>query len=107
MEWDYGRLEGLTTPEIRREAPGWTVFRHGAPGASGRGLGARADAVIARARAAGGDVLLFAHAHVLRVLAARWLGLEAREGRRFVLGTARAGVLGFERETRVMLQWGA
>ena len=107
VEWDYGRYEGLTTPEIRREVPGWTVFRDGAPGGeSAEAIGARADAVIARAVAAGGDALLFAHAHVLRVLAARWLGLGAREGRLLVLGTARAGILGFERETRVLLRWG-
>jgi broad specificity phosphatase PhoE len=107
LEWDYGAYEGRTTPEIRAEVPGWTVFRHGAPGGEPvEAVGARADAAIARMLAAGGDVLLFAHAHVLRVLAARWLGLDAREGRRLVLGTARAGVLGFERETRVLLRWG-
>ena len=107
LEWDYGRYEGRTTPEIRAEVPGWTVFRHGAPGGeSADAVGARADAAIARGLGAGGDVLVFAHAHVLRVLTARWLDLPAREGRRLVLGTARAGVLGFERETRVLLRWG-
>jgi broad specificity phosphatase PhoE len=107
VEWDYGLYEGRTTPEIRREVPGWTVFRDGAPGGeSAHAIGARADAAIARAIAAGGDVLLFAHAHLLRVLAARWLGLSSREGRLLVLGTARAGVLGVERETRVLLRWG-
>jgi probable phosphoglycerate mutase len=107
LEWDYGLYEGRTTPEIRREVPGWTVFRDGAPGGeSAHAIGARADAAIARAIAAGGDVLLFAHAHLLRVLAARWLGLSSREGRLLVLGTARAGVLGVERETRVLLRWG-
>jgi probable phosphoglycerate mutase len=108
VEWDYGRYEGLTTAEIRRDVPGWSVFRDGVPdGESAEAIGARADAVIARAAAAGGDALLFAHAHLLRVLTARWLGLDPREGRRFVLGTTRAGVLGFERETRALLQWGA
>jgi len=107
VEWDYGRYEGRTTPEIRRDVPGWSVFRDGVPGGeSAEAIGARADAVIARALAAGGDALLFAHAHVLRVLAARWLGLGPREGQLLVLGTARAGVLGFERETRVLLRWG-
>jgi broad specificity phosphatase PhoE len=107
VEWDYGRYEGLTTPEIRRDAPGWTVFRDGVPdGESAEAIGARADEVIARALAAAGDVLLFAHGHVSRVLAARWLGLGPREGRLFALGTAQAGVLGFERETRVLLRWG-
>lgn len=107
VEWDYGRYEGLTTPEIRRSVPGWSVFRDGVPGGeSAAAIGVRADAVIARALGAGGDVLLFGHAHMLRVLAARWLGLGAHEGRMFVLGTARAGILGFERETRVLLRWG-
>jgi probable phosphoglycerate mutase len=107
MEWDYGDYEGRTTPEIRREVPGWTIFRHGAKGGeSVAAVSARVDAVIARALAAGGDVLLFAHSHVLRALTARWLELDAREGRRFVLATARMGVLGFERETRVVLRWG-
>jgi probable phosphoglycerate mutase len=68
--------------------------------------GARAAAALDRALAAGGDVLLFAHAHLLRVLSARWLGLDPREGRLFVLPTGSAGVLGFERETRVLLRWG-
>jgi len=107
MEWDYGAYEGVTTPEIRRHVPGWTVFRHGAPGGeSAEDVGRRADAVIERVLEAGGDVLLFAHGHVLRVLTARWLELPAREGRRFALPTARSGVLGFERETRVILRWG-
>jgi len=91
----------------RSAAKSRTVFRDGAPGGeSAHAIGARADAAIARAVAAGGDVLLFAHAHLLRVLAARWLGLSSREGRLLVLGTARAGVLGVERETRVLLRWG-
>lgn len=107
LEWHYGAYEGRTTPEIRAEVPGWTVFRHGVPGGeSPDAVGARADAAIARALTAGGEVLCFAHGHVLRVLTARWLGLHPREGRRFALGTAQAGVLGFERETRVLLRWG-
>jgi len=107
LEWDYGRYEGVTTPEIRRDVPGWTVFRDGVPGGETPAqIGARVDRVIARALAAPGDTLCFAHAHVLRVLTARWLDLDAREGRLFVLGTARIGVLGFEREGRVVLQWG-
>jgi probable phosphoglycerate mutase len=107
VEWDYGRYEGLTTHEIRGEAPGWTVFRDGVPGGeSVEQVGTRADRVIALALAAGGDVALFAHAHLLRILAARWLGLDARDGRLLLLRTARIGVLGFERETRVVSGWG-
>jgi probable phosphoglycerate mutase len=107
LEWDYGRYEGLTSAEIRRTVPGWTVFRDGVPaGESAEQVGARVDRVIARALEAPGDTLCFAHAHVLRVLAARWLGLEARAGRLLVLRTARIGVLGHERETRVLLEWG-
>src|SRR3954452_11016788 len=73
-EWDYGDYEGLTTPQIREKVPGWLIFRDGCPGGETPGqVAARADRVIARARAAAGDVALFAHGHLLRVLAARWL----------------------------------
>jgi len=107
MEWDYGRYEGITTPEIRQHVPGWTVFRDGVPGGeTAEEIGARADRVIALVLATPGDVACFAHAHLLRVLAARWLGLEPRAARFFVLPTANYGVLGYERETRVLLRWG-
>lgn len=107
MEWDYGRYEGLTTPEIRKDVPGWTVFRDGVPGGeTAEAIGARADRVIALALATPGDVACFAHAHMLRVLTARWLGLDPRDARLFMLRTANYGVLGFERETRVLLRWG-
>ena len=75
MEWDYGEYEGRTTSEIREDRPGWTLWRDGMPdGETADEVGARADRVIAELRAAGGDAAVFAHGHVLRVLAARWLG---------------------------------
>ncbi|HME69456.1 MAG TPA: histidine phosphatase family protein [Myxococcota bacterium] len=106
VEWDYGSYEGATTEEIRRSRPGWTVFSGGAPGGeTAERVGQRVDRVIARIRSSPGDVALFAHAHVLRVLAARWLGLEPTGGRFFALATASVSVLGEERETSVIRQW--
>jgi broad specificity phosphatase PhoE len=109
MEWDYGIHEGRTTEEIRAEAPGWSVWKDEiAGGETVEQVGERADGVIARALAARGDgdrVALFAHAHILRVLAARWIGLEAIGGRLFVLGTGSVSVLGWERETRAVQAW--
>ena len=106
LEWDYGNYEGVTTDEIRRSRPGWSVFNGGAPGGeTAEQVGQRVDRVIARIRSGPGDVALFAHAHVLRVLAARWLGLEAAGGRFFALATASVSVLGQERETPVILRW--
>ena len=78
VEWNYGEYEGLTPKQIRKAAPGWLIFRDGCPGGEApEQVGARVDRVIARARAVVGDVALFAHGHVLRVLAARWIGLAA------------------------------
>jgi probable phosphoglycerate mutase len=106
MEWDYGAYEGRTTPEVREERPGWTLWRDGVPeGETVDEVGARADRVIAEARAAAGDVLLFAHGHVLRVLAARWLGLEPDGGRLLALDPATLSTLGYERETPVVRLW--
>jgi probable phosphoglycerate mutase len=106
VEWDYGAYEGRTTAEIRRERPGWTLWREGVPGGeTSDEVGARADRALAEAASAGGDVLLFAHGHVLRVLAVRWLGLEPEEGRLFALDPATLSVLGHERETRVIRLW--
>jgi broad specificity phosphatase PhoE len=97
VEWNYGAYEGKTTPEIRDERPGWDVFRDGCPGGdSAENVGARADRVITRLRAVDGNTLLFAHAHLLRVLAARWLGLDPAAGRYFLLGTAALSILGYE-----------
>ncbi len=106
MEWDYGAYEGRTTPEIREERPGWTLWRDGVrEGESAAEVGARVDRVIERVRATEGDVVLFAHGHVLRVLTARWLGLDPAEGRLFALDTATISVLGYERETAVIRLW--
>lgn len=106
-EWDYGVYEGRTTAEIRKEMPGWSVWRDAVvDGETVEQVGERADGVIARALATGGGrVALFAHAHLLRILAARWIGLPARDGRLFVLGTGSVSVLGWERETRVIVSW--
>ncbi len=96
-EWDYGQYEGHRTAEILAERPDWQLFRDGCPGGEAADqVGARADRVIQRVRAARGNVLLFSSAHILRVLAARWLGLEAAAGRFFVLGTASLSRLGYE-----------
>ena len=98
-EWDYGEYEGLRTKEILAKQPGWQLFRDGCPGGeSPAQIGARADRVIARIRAAAGDVLVFSSAHVLRVLAARWLGLPPSGGQYFVLGTASLSTLGWEHD---------
>jgi probable phosphoglycerate mutase len=107
MEWDCGVHEGRTTTEIRAESPGWSVWKDEiVDGETVDRVGERADGVIERALAVGGGrVALFAHAHILRVLAARWIGLEARDGRLFVLGTGSVSVLGWERETRVIEAW--
>ncbi len=105
-EWDYGDYEGRTTAEIRQEQPGWTIWTGGAPdGETAEQVAGRVDRVIARVRDADGDALLFSHGHVLRVLAARWLGLEPQAGRLFGLGNASISVLGFERETAVLERW--
>jgi broad specificity phosphatase PhoE len=107
-EWDYGAFEGRTTADIRAEIPKWSIW--GGPwrdGESAVQVGDRADRVIARCLAptVEGDALLFAHGHMLRVLTARWLGLAPRNGALFALGTATIGILGWERETRVIETW--
>jgi probable phosphoglycerate mutase len=105
-EWDYGEYEGRTTADIRATRPGWSVWTDGAPGGeSPADVAARTDRVIARCRAADGDVCLVAHAHVLRVLAARWIGLDASDGARLRLDTGTWSVLGYEREAPVVLRW--
>jgi probable phosphoglycerate mutase len=97
LEWNYGTYEGRRTADIRREWPGWELFRDGCPGGETVAeIGARADRVIGRLRAVPGDVLLFAHGHIIRVLAARWLVLPAADGRLFYCGTASLGILGCE-----------
>jgi len=105
-EWDYGAYEGRTTPDIRTEVPGWTIWTGNPPdGETLKQVARRASNVIEQAAAAGGDVALFAHGHVLRVLAACWLGLPPDAGRLLALGTASLSVLGYERETRVINTW--
>jgi probable phosphoglycerate mutase len=106
MEWDYGDVEGLTTEQMRETQPGWDIWRDGPPnGETIDDVGARADRVIARALEAGGDVALVAHGHLLRVLAARYLELDPRNGCHFKLDTAAVCELGFERDRRVILRW--
>lgn len=106
QEWDYGEYEGRTTADIRLERPGWSLWGDGVPGGETVDqVGARADRVIAEATAAPGPVVVFAHGHLLRVLTARWLGLEADAGRLFALDPATISTLGHERETRVILSW--
>lgn len=115
-EWDYGGYEGRTTAEIRAERPGWVLWRDGVtpggsahPGESIAQVGARCDQVLARARDAlsGGDVVLFGHAHVLRILAARWLDLEPSAGRYLALDTATISLLGHEHGAAVIRRWNA
>ena len=97
VEWNYGGYEGRTSAEIHKERPDWDLFRDGCPGGeTAADVGARVDRVIGRVRAVQGDVLLFSSAHVLRVLAARWLGLEPGAGRYFLLSTASLSALGYE-----------
>jgi broad specificity phosphatase PhoE len=108
-EWDYGVYEGKTTKEIQAKIPGWSVWQNEIVGGeTAEHVGERADGVIARALAAspdGGKVALFAHAHILRILAARWIGLAATGGSLLALGTGSVSVVGWERETRVIQSW--
>jgi broad specificity phosphatase PhoE len=98
-EWDYGEFEGLKTAEIRQRQPNWSLFRDGCPGGETAELvGARADAVIARVKAATGDSLVFSHGHMLRVLTARWLGLPPTGGRMFFCDPTSLGTLGYEHD---------
>jgi broad specificity phosphatase PhoE len=108
LEWDYGEYEGLTTPQIRELRPGWNLWRDGCPGGeSAADVGARVDPLVAELKAADGDLALFAHGHVLRVLAARWVELPPKAGARLPLATATISALGFERETPAIRRWNA
>ena len=105
-EWDYGDYEGMSTPEIQKQRPGWSLWKDGVVnGESIQQVADRANAVIARAGEADGDVVLVAHGHILRILTACWLGLEPSAGRLFALETATLSSLGHERETRVIRSW--
>jgi broad specificity phosphatase PhoE len=113
-EWDYGGYEGMTTPQIQQQRPGWYLWRDGVipgdaehPGETVQQVGARVDRVLARVRPLldGGDVGLVAHGHVLRVLTARWLRLEPSDGRLFRLDTGTISTLGHERDAPVILSW--
>jgi broad specificity phosphatase PhoE len=105
-EWDYGDVEGMRTEEIRERQPGWTIWDGPWPGGETiEAIAARADRVLARVRNVDGDVLVFSHGHLLRVLAARWLGLEPTGGRMLALSTATISLLGWEREAPVIERW--
>jgi broad specificity phosphatase PhoE len=105
-EWAYGDYEGVTSDEIRQDVPDWTVWTHPSPGGeSAADVSARLDRVVARLREIDGEVLVFGHGHALRALTARWLGLPVTDGRLFRLDTATVSVLGYERETPVVLTW--
>jgi broad specificity phosphatase PhoE len=106
IEWDYGEYEGRKTADIRNERPGWYLWRDGVPGGESIGqVGQRAHKVIERAMGADGNVALFGHGHILRVLAACWLDLPPQEGKHLVLGTAGMAILGFEHGTHVIERW--
>jgi broad specificity phosphatase PhoE len=108
VEWDYGEYEGITTAEIRKERPDWSLWRDGCPGGeTAADVGRRVDRVIAGLEGLEGDAALFAHGHVLRVLTARWLGLGPEGGALFKLDTGTLSALGYERETRVITRWNA
>jgi broad specificity phosphatase PhoE len=108
VEWDYGEYEGLTTSQIRERRPDWDLWRDGCPGGeSARDVGGRVDRVLADLGGAGADAAVFAHGHALRVLTARWLGLEPERGALFVLSTGTLSALGWERETAAIRVWNA
>jgi probable phosphoglycerate mutase len=105
-EWDYGDYEGRRTADIQKERPGWLLWRDGVPGGeSVEQVGTRARKVIERALAAGGNVALFSHGHMLRILTACWIELPPRDGQLFELGTAAVSVLGFEHDYHVVKRW--
>jgi broad specificity phosphatase PhoE len=108
IEWNYGQYDGLTPRQIHDTAPGWLIFRDGCPGGEApEEVAIRVDRVIVRARAVQGDVALFAHGHVLRVLVARWIGLPAGAGQHFLLDTGTLNVLGYYRGIPAVKIWNA
>jgi probable phosphoglycerate mutase len=107
-EWDYGEYEGLTTPQIREQNPTWNLWRDGCPGGEQpHEVGERADRVLTRLREVPGGALVFAHGHILRVIAARWIELPVAGGARMALSAGAISELGFERETEVISRWNA
>jgi probable phosphoglycerate mutase len=108
LEWDYGDYEGVTLAEIERTAPGWMIFTDGCPGGeTPEQVAARVDRVICKVRAQAGRVALFAHGHVFRVFAARWIGLPPSEGRHFMLDTSTVSVLSYYHGTPALKRWNA
>ncbi len=108
MEWNYGAYDGLTTKEIQSLRPGWSVFHHGCPGGeTPEQVAARADRVVAKVRASSGNVALFAHGHILRVFAARWINLPPSFGEHLLLDTATVCVLGYYYDTPALKIWNA
>ena len=108
MEWNYGEYEGLTTKEIQLKRPGWSLFGDGSPGGeSPKQVASRADRIIAKLRRTEGNVALFAHGHIFRVLAARWIDLPESYGERFLLDTATLSILGYYHGTPALRIWNA
>jgi broad specificity phosphatase PhoE len=108
LEWDYGEYEGITTKQIREGRPGWFLWRDGCPGGeTAASVGARVDPLVDELAALDGDVALFSHGHLLRVLTARWLALPPESGALFALDTGTLSILGFERDVRVIRRWNA
>ncbi len=106
VEWNYGEYEGLTLREIRDKVPGWLLFEDGCPGGeTPEQVGERADRIIARARGQQGNVALFAHGHLLRLVAARWLGFAAGAGRHFLLDTGTLNILSYYQEIPAIKEW--
>jgi probable phosphoglycerate mutase len=105
-EWDYGDFEGQTTAQIREHAPDWELWRDGCPGGERPDhVAARADRALERLSSAGGDAIAFAHGHILRVLAARWIGMEPAAGACFALNAGAVSALGFEHDNHVLDRW--
>jgi len=108
VEWNYGEYEGLTPKQIDAQAPGWMIFTDGCPGGeTPEQAGARADRLVARVRSVEGDVALFAHGHIFRVFAARWLGLPPMAGCHFLLDTATLSILSYYRNLPAIRRWNA
>ncbi|HEY1833966.1 MAG TPA: histidine phosphatase family protein [Solirubrobacteraceae bacterium] len=106
LEWDYGAYEGLTSPEIDEQRPGWSLWRDGCPGGEdAAAVGARADRVIAELREADGEVAVFSHGHMLRVLGARWIALEATGGAKLGLSPGALCLLGYEHSAPILVGW--